>query len=155
MRISYDPTDLESVNAVFFPNDRKAFVISDGKNDSLGDARINMKRFIDAEGFAKIRSEYRLDRKLADAFLASATDALSKAGKYHFVDNITEWTIDENSELWKKEMSKHPWFREDDLILYCSKEDILELQKQMKVNKTLLEELMEEHDSDGLIIRIF
>lgn len=71
------------------------------------------------------------------------------------LDNISEWTIDENSELWKSEMSKDSWYREDDLILYCSKEDILELQKQMKVNKTLLEELMNEHDSDGLIIRIF
>ena len=71
------------------------------------------------------------------------------------LDNIIEWTIDENSELWKEEMGKDPWYIEDDLILYCSKEDVLELQKQMKVNKTLLEELMVEHESDGLIIRIF
>ena len=109
MRISYDPTDLESVNAVFFPNDRKAFVISDGKNDSLGDARINMKRFIDAEGFAKIRSEYRLDRKLADAFLASATDALSKAGKYHFeLESIYESCMDfEEKEVFCRNFLEH------------------------------------------------
>lgn len=69
--------------------------------------------------------------------------------------HINEWTIDKESEMYKEEMNKDPWFRDDDIILYCSKDDILNLQKLMKVNETLLEELMIEHDSDGLIIRIF
>lgn len=71
------------------------------------------------------------------------------------LDSISEWTIDESSELWKNEMSKDPWYREDDIVLYCSKDDILNLQKLMTCNQTLLEELMKEHDSNGLIIRIF
>lgn len=74
-----------------------------------------------------------------------------KGNLYH----IDEWTIDKEAEMYKEEMSKDPWFRDDDIIIYCSKDDILNLQKLMKVNETLLEELMSEHDSDGLIIRIF
>lgn len=69
-------------------------------------------------------------------------------------DHIEEWTIDKNSEMYKVEMNKSPWLRGDDMVIYCSKEDIINLQKLMTVNKTLLEELMTEHDSDGLIIRI-
>lgn len=70
-------------------------------------------------------------------------------------DKIDQWTIDENSELWKSEMSKEPWYREDDVILYCSKDDILNLQKLMNCNETVLEEIMIRNESDGLIIRIF
>ncbi len=84
VRVSYDPIDLERVNAVFFPNDRKAFVISGGDNGFDGDVRINMKRFVDVSEFAKIRSEYRLNAKLAEAFMDSAVEALEGAGKYHF-----------------------------------------------------------------------
>lgn len=69
--------------------------------------------------------------------------------------HIDKWTIDENSELWKEEMSKDPWYREDDYILYCSRQDILELQKLMSCNETILEELMDRYDSDGLIVRVF
>ena len=78
-------------------------------------------------------------------------ECVVKGDLYH----ITEWTIDEDSELWKEEMSKSPWHREDDILLYCSREDVLNLQKLMTCNETLLEELMDEHQSDGLIIRIF
>lgn len=78
-------------------------------------------------------------------------DCVVKCDLWH----IEEWTIDKESEIYKEEMNKDPWFRDDDLILYCSKDDIINLQKLMKVNETLLEELMTKHNSDGLIIRIF
>ena len=109
VRISYDPTDLESVNAVFFPNDRKAFVIADGNNSSLGDVKINMKRFIDTQAIAKIRSEYRLNRKLADAFLDSATEVLGEAGKYHFeLEKIYESCMDfEEKEVFCRNFLEH------------------------------------------------
>lgn len=71
------------------------------------------------------------------------------------LDKIDQWTIDENSELWKSEISKDPWDREDDIILYCSKEDVLNLQKLMTCNNTILEEIMTRNESDGLIVRIF
>ena len=69
--------------------------------------------------------------------------------------HLDEWTTDENSELWQSEFNKEPWYREDDLLLYCSKEDIINLQKLMTCNETVLEELMNEYKSDGLIVRIF
>ena len=84
IRISYDPIDLDSPNTVFFANDKKAFIISDGKSRLDGDVKINMKRFVDLSAISEIRSEYRLNTKLADALLDSALDSLSKAGEYHF-----------------------------------------------------------------------
>lgn len=78
-------------------------------------------------------------------------DCVVKGDLWH----IDEWTIDKESEIYKEEMNKDHWYRDDDVILYCSKDDILNLQKLMKVNEMLLEELMTEHNSDGLIIRIF
>ena len=71
------------------------------------------------------------------------------------LDHIDEWTMDEDSELWESEISKYPWFGDDDILIYCSRADILFLQEIMTCNKTLLEELIDEYDSDGLIIRIF
>ena len=89
VRISYDPVDLERVNAVFFPNDKKAFVISSGDNDLLGDVKINMKRFVDVAEARNIRNEYRLNSRLAEAFMDSALESLATAGKYHFeLENI-------------------------------------------------------------------
>ena len=89
VRVSYDPIDLDRPNAIFFPNDKKAFVIASKKWDIEGDVRINMKRFVDLEAISKIRNEYRLNQKLASALLSSATDALECAGKYHFeLENI-------------------------------------------------------------------
>lgn len=69
-------------------------------------------------------------------------------------NTIDQWTIDENSKLWKLEMSKSPWYRDDDVILYCSRDNILKLQKLMTCNETVLEEIMTQNESDGLIIRI-
>lgn len=89
VRVSYDPINTEKVNAVFFPNDRKAFVISDGKDKLSGDVRINMRRFVDDDGIKKIRNEYRLNKKLSDALVDSALDSLKEAGKHHFeLENI-------------------------------------------------------------------
>ena len=76
---------------------------------------------------------------------------VARGGLYH----IDEWTIDEDSELYKEEMNKPLMFRDDDMVIYCSKNDILNLQKLMTVNKTVLEELMTKDNSDGLIVRIF
>ena len=89
VRVSYDPVDTERVNAVFFPNDKKAFIISCDENELFGDVRINMKRFVDIGGVRNIRSEYRLNSRLAKAFMDSALDSLAEAGNYHFeLENI-------------------------------------------------------------------
>lgn len=69
-------------------------------------------------------------------------------------DYLTEWTTDKESELWKNELKK-PYYCRDDGFLYCSKEDVLNIQKLMPCNKTALEEIMNKHNSDGLIIGIF
>lgn len=89
IRVSYDPINTDKVNAVFFPNDKKAFVISDGSGSLCGDVRINMRRFVDDSGISKIRNEYRLNKKLSSALVDSALDSLKEAGKHHFeLENI-------------------------------------------------------------------
>lgn len=70
-------------------------------------------------------------------------------------DIVEEWTVDENSLLYKAEMSKHPWERDDTCWLYCSKDDVFKLQDLMTANKTLLEEIMNNNDADGLIVNIW
>ena len=89
VRISYDPINTDKVNAIFLSNDKKAFIISEGKNSIVGDARINMKRFVDDGGISKIRNEYRLNKRLSEALVDSALDSLKDAGKHHFeLENI-------------------------------------------------------------------
>ena len=104
VRVSYDPVDTERVNAVFFPNDKKAFIISCDENELFGDVRINMKRFVDIGGVRNIRSEYRLNSRLAKAFMDSALDSLAEAGNYHFeLENIYAACMDfEEKEVFSK-----------------------------------------------------
>ncbi len=95
IRVSYDPIDVDSPNALFFLNDRKAFVIADTKNENYADAKINMKRFIDLVGISEIRSEYRFNSRLYEALIDSAIESLERAGKYHFeLEKIYEDCMD-------------------------------------------------------------
>ena len=109
VRVSYDPIDAESPNAVFFANDRKAFVVSDTQNEICADVKINMKRFIDLLGIAEIRSEYRLNKKLYEALVDSAIESLEKAGKYHFeLEKIYEDCMDfASKEVFCKNFLEH------------------------------------------------
>ena len=84
VRISYDPIDTKSPDAVFFPNDKKAFVLVSAKGAVVGDETVNMKRFADNSLISQIRREYRLNQKLYEALVASAEEVLRGAGKYHF-----------------------------------------------------------------------
>ena len=43
-----------------------------------------MRRFFEAAAVKDIRSEYRLNVKLAEALMDSALDSLRMAGRYHF-----------------------------------------------------------------------
>lgn len=67
--------------------------------------------------------------------------------------NIEAWTIDTESDFYKKYCSDdiYGW---DWTILYYTKDEILKMQKSMTCNETLLEELLENNNLDGLIIVI-
>ena len=84
VRISYDPINTQSPDAVFFPNDKKAFVLLNEKGAVVGDKTINISRFADSALLSQIRSEYRLNEKLYEALLLSAQEVLREAGEYHF-----------------------------------------------------------------------
>ncbi len=89
VRVSYDPIDASSPNAVFFPNDKKAFLLSNGSDILPRDAVVNMRRFVDNAVLSSVRSEYRFNEKLYEALLSSAEETLREAGEYHFeLENI-------------------------------------------------------------------
>lgn len=84
LRVSYDPIHIEEPNAVYFCHTGDCFVISDGKDSGTADVKVNMKRFVSADKIREIRSEWRNNKHLYDAMIASACDCLKKAGEYHF-----------------------------------------------------------------------
>ncbi len=83
--VSWDPINPELPNSVYFCNEKIAFVRV--KEDALlksDSAKINMKRFLDADSISKIKSEFRQNKKICDQLLMSAADSLAKAGESHF-----------------------------------------------------------------------
>ncbi len=81
--VSYTPLDIKKPDAVYFPDSGAAFVLTDGCEERES-TRINMKRFTDPEITEKIKGEYRINQRLYEALLTSATDSLAEAGGYHF-----------------------------------------------------------------------
>lgn len=67
--------------------------------------------------------------------------------------NIEAWTTDAESDFYKEYCSDdtYGW---DWTILYYTKDEILKMQKSMIYNETLLEELLENNDLEGLIVVI-
>ena len=86
IRVSYDPVCCDRPDAVFLYGGRVVFAVLDGNSAfyKTETVRINMKRFFDAKTVKDVRTEYRLNTKLAEALMDSALDALREAGRYHF-----------------------------------------------------------------------
>lgn len=82
IRISYDPLDTDRPDAIFFENDKTAFVISSEEADNFY-SRINMKRFLSPIE-SGVKKEFRSNVRLCEALIGSASECLSRAGKYHF-----------------------------------------------------------------------
>ena len=82
-QVSYMPLDISKPDAVYFPDSGIAFVLYEDE-DREGSVKINMKRFTDSKIVDARKAEYRLNHRLYEALLLSATEALSEAGRYHF-----------------------------------------------------------------------
>ena len=103
------------------------------------------------------------DRYAGMPFLLAETQNIGKECtiKWRFTNTtkeIADWTTDKASELWKL-LKSDPLFSNENIFnygtYYYSKSDIYKLSKLMDVNKHVLVELMENNDSDGLIVEIF
>lgn len=81
--VSYDPIHVSEPDAVYFCHTGDCFVIGDGEERDA-DVRINMKRFVSAEGISEIRKELRSNKRVYEAMLSSAEETLARAGEYHF-----------------------------------------------------------------------
>ena len=82
-QISYDPLEAHKPDGVYFPDDGVAFLCSVGEIPE-GATVINMNRFIINERLQGVKAEYRYNKRLRDALLSAAIDALVSAGRYHF-----------------------------------------------------------------------
>ena len=85
LRVSYDPINSESIDAVYFCNCGYAFVsVEPSESETLEGKCVNMKRFVDKDILEASKKEYRYNCRLCEALLSSACEAFSKAGEYHF-----------------------------------------------------------------------
>lgn len=70
---------------------------------------------------------------------------------------VAEWTTDKMSGLWKL-LSSNQLFSNENIFNYethyYTKSDVYKLSELMDINKHVLVELMENNDSDGLIVEI-
>lgn len=82
MRVSYRPVNPEEPDALLLSESGTAFVLGE-YTEREPDGRVNMKRFVDAEILAPVKLEYRASRRLSEALVESATEALREAGRYH------------------------------------------------------------------------
>lgn len=69
-------------------------------------------------------------------------------------NNIEAWTIDKESDFYKHYYQNYYEYGFYDAIIYYTRNEIIEMQKIMKDNKTLLQELLDNNDLDGLIVQI-
>ena len=83
VRVSYRPLLPELYDAVMLIESGVCFVIG-AHSERAFDGRVNMKRFIDGEGLCAVKTEYRINKRLCEALMDSAFEALADAGRYHF-----------------------------------------------------------------------
>ncbi len=83
LRVSYDPLIPDLPDAVMLCDHDIAFVLCRDEDMGAFD-RINMRRFASKDSIDLIKSEYRANRRLKEALVISALDALNDAGRYHF-----------------------------------------------------------------------
>lgn len=80
--ISNNPIIKDRFDAIFSVNEALGFEISNEEHS--GARRINMKRFVDADAIARVKSEYRAIARLRDDALNLALIEFEKIKKNHF-----------------------------------------------------------------------
>ncbi len=100
--VSYNPLNPKHPDAVFFEEEKIAFVICSAREPDKKVQKINMKRFVtlqktgtDRDWMKHIRSAYRASIRIREGLIKAASDELDLAGKYHF----------ELEEVYKKYMN--------------------------------------------------
>ncbi len=85
MRVSYHPIHVGEPNAVYFCDTGHCFMIDkDGSEKAREACKINMKRFVDADGVRENRNKLRINGRMYEALLGAAEDALGEVGAHHF-----------------------------------------------------------------------
>lgn len=87
--VSYNPTDPDIINGLYFPLERVSFTLYSEELAKLLDRNgvlyriINMRRFCDSEKYAKRRTYYRFGEKCRAEIHESALDCFMRAGLCH------------------------------------------------------------------------
>ena len=83
MTVSYQPLMPELPDAVRFLESGVCFVLGESGTREA-DGRVNMKRFVSGERLSEVKVSYRINRRVEEALLTSAQEALAEAGRHHF-----------------------------------------------------------------------
>lgn len=81
VRVSYDPILPERIDALELIDNGVVFSQCSGEEEGR---TINMRRFVDNEGYRATRSAYRENLALCDCLLGLANKAFSEVREYHF-----------------------------------------------------------------------
>ncbi len=83
IRVSFMPLLPDRPDGVLFENSGVCFLLEPYQSE-LHQGRIHMRRFVDSGMSAEQKAEYRRGRRMGEALLESAEEALADAGQAHF-----------------------------------------------------------------------
>ncbi len=83
MTVSYQPLSPDLPDAVLFRESGICLILGEPQSREA-DGRVNMKRFVNGELLKDVKVDFRINKRMEDALLTSAVDALADAGRYHF-----------------------------------------------------------------------
>lgn len=83
LRVSYHPLLPSHPDGVRFLNSGRCLVL-DSDAGERADVQIRMSRFVEADIPKEIKNRYRWNRRMSEALIGSAEEALAEAGKLHF-----------------------------------------------------------------------
>ncbi len=84
VRVSFQPLMPSRPDGVLFCDSGLCFLLRDYDAGRHG-GRVHMRRFVDGSLSAECKSEYRHNRRLCEALIGSAEEALAEAGRFHFL----------------------------------------------------------------------
>ena len=82
VRVSYHPILPSYVDAIELIDHGVTFSLAEGKSE---ERQIHMKRFIDEEGYRKVRKNRRKSMRIGEALLLRAEEKLAEAATHHFL----------------------------------------------------------------------
>ena len=99
VRVSHDPVLPERVDGIFFCDQKIAFVTDNGEPVEYPHRKISTRRFVNTAGFKNVRASYNYAKRMSEALLDGAVEALEEARGLHFaLEEIYAAAMDFNAK---------------------------------------------------------